>query len=46
MRVIKLEGECIKDFHHSENVRQNRLGNGTEKIRFYNHISLSQALSA
>lgn len=34
MRVIKLEGECIEDFHHSENVRQNRLGNVTEKIRF------------
>lgn len=44
MRVIKLEGECIEDFHHSENVRQNRLGNVTEKIRFYDHISLSQAL--
>ena len=44
MRVIKLEGECIEDFHYSENVRRNRLGNVTEKVRRYNHISLSQAL--
>ena len=44
MRVIKLEGECIEDFHHLENVRRNRLGNVMKKIKFYNHISLSQAL--